>query len=523
MDEVLSPLLGSLRAIRRSISSSVFNPIQRPVGQAPQVDPATTNLISQNSLVLSSVSQKLDGISQQMQSLNSSLIGIKENLAVSETLEKRRESAKQNRERILAEQGLRQGKEDALEKNIQNSLTAPVQRISGKTRGALSSLTSFFGFLTAGWLTKTSIDLLKARSDGNTERFEQLKTNLTRGLVAIGATLTALSLGVGKNLFFTLSKLGTTLSRAALGGVLAFKIEILRQALVRLFNLDGPKTQKEKGRQNIITAIIAGFGLLADRLVGLFNRNVSGVATGLFEQIGNFLKKQFTKFGIGGPVITTTGGKTLQSVLGRILGFLKNNFAFAFANFVYNLTVLQKSAVEAFQDLATFLASLSFARYVLRRFKPPKGASNSIWYTLTLFAIASYADSTFKNIIDDFLGGRKPEERAMGGPVNEGETYLVGERGPELFTPDRSGRIIANDMIEAMKTDQTQLRSAIASLDENNLPPNILTFPIASTGSGATINTPPSRMMASNVIPEILFNENNIHNVHALAMYGVNV
>ena len=111
----------------------------------------------------------------------------------------------------------------------------------------------------------------------------------------------------------------------------------------------------------------------------------------------------------------------------------------------------------------------------------------------------------------------------MGGPVNEGETYLVGERGPELFTPDRSGRIIANDMIEAMKTDQTQLRSAIASLDENNLPPNILTFPIASTGSGATINTPPSRMMASNVIPEILFNENNIHNVHALAMYGVNV
>lgn len=35
--------------------------------------------------------------------------------------------------------------------------------------------------------------------------------------------------------------------------------------------------------------------------------------------------------------------------------------------------------------------------------------------------------------------------RAEGGPVSGGRTYLVGERGPELFTPSRSGAIIAND------------------------------------------------------------------------------
>lgn len=34
--------------------------------------------------------------------------------------------------------------------------------------------------------------------------------------------------------------------------------------------------------------------------------------------------------------------------------------------------------------------------------------------------------------------------RAMGGPVTGGQTYLVGERGPELFTPSRSGSIVAN-------------------------------------------------------------------------------
>lgn len=35
-------------------------------------------------------------------------------------------------------------------------------------------------------------------------------------------------------------------------------------------------------------------------------------------------------------------------------------------------------------------------------------------------------------------------EREKGGPVDAGKRYLVGERGPELFTPDRSGQIIPN-------------------------------------------------------------------------------
>jgi hypothetical protein len=34
--------------------------------------------------------------------------------------------------------------------------------------------------------------------------------------------------------------------------------------------------------------------------------------------------------------------------------------------------------------------------------------------------------------------------RANGGPVSGGSSYLVGERGPEIFTPSRSGMISAN-------------------------------------------------------------------------------
>ena len=34
--------------------------------------------------------------------------------------------------------------------------------------------------------------------------------------------------------------------------------------------------------------------------------------------------------------------------------------------------------------------------------------------------------------------------RAAGGPVTGGQTYVVGEKGPELFTPTSSGHITPN-------------------------------------------------------------------------------
>jgi len=46
-----------------------------------------------------------------------------------------------------------------------------------------------------------------------------------------------------------------------------------------------------------------------------------------------------------------------------------------------------------------------------------------------------------------FLGGLFGGARAGGGPVSAGKTYVVGEKGPELFTPNQSGQIIPNDKL----------------------------------------------------------------------------
>jgi hypothetical protein len=44
------------------------------------------------------------------------------------------------------------------------------------------------------------------------------------------------------------------------------------------------------------------------------------------------------------------------------------------------------------------------------------------------------------NVVEGIFGGA----RANGGPVSSGKSYLVGERGPELFVPSGSGNIIPN-------------------------------------------------------------------------------
>jgi len=59
--------------------------------------------------------------------------------------------------------------------------------------------------------------------------------------------------------------------------------------------------------------------------------------------------------------------------------------------------------------------------------------------------IANFANigkEFLKNFLDGF-GGAK----ALGGPVDAGQAYLVGEQGPELFVPRGAGRIVPNNEV----------------------------------------------------------------------------
>lgn len=49
----------------------------------------------------------------------------------------------------------------------------------------------------------------------------------------------------------------------------------------------------------------------------------------------------------------------------------------------------------------------------------------------------------FSSLFSSLFGGF----RALGGPVQSGKAYIVGERGPELLIPGSTGRVVPNDML----------------------------------------------------------------------------
>ena len=152
MDEeqgLASPIAGGIRGIRRSVSSGVFTgrsvlpqtSAPAPMVVAPQPappDPQVTSLLNQNALSLSNVSGQLQNITAQVGQLSNSLTIIQENLSISDQLDRQREAAKQRREAILAQQGLREGKESDLEQKVQFALLTPVRRVAAFAQGILS-------------------------------------------------------------------------------------------------------------------------------------------------------------------------------------------------------------------------------------------------------------------------------------------------------------------------------------------------------------------------------------------------
>lgn len=78
--------------------------------------------------------------------------------------------------------------------------------------------------------------------------------------------------------------------------------------------------------------------------------------------------------------------------------------------------------------------------------------------------IDSIADPV-KNIWNNISSWKPPWAREVGGPVIKGTSYIVGERGPEIFTPGASGSISTNRDLMAMRAGGKSASSVSASFN----------------------------------------------------------
>ena len=565
MDEeqgLASPLAGGISAVRRTVSSSVFGGRQAPVQAQP--DPQTTNLLQQNSLALNNVSAQLTNISQQVSGLNGSLAAIQENLAVSDTLERQREAAKQNREAILAEQGLREGKESQIESRIQQALTFPVRRLAQKTQFGLSRLTNFFLILAGGWLTNTLVDMIQASADNNTDLFNQLKNKLQQQLLIVGGTMVAVSLGF-KAILNGVSALAASALRLGKGGLLSIPFRSIAfglktGALILLNDKIIPKTGNP----------VADFASNALALGGQLTL-LNFLESKLFPQVGKEGAKTTAKTATKTVVkegtksaIKNIGGKGFMGLIRKLALPLKGKGG-AIGSFLIDYLIFGEDLDRAIAGAVGFFAGAK------------AGAAIGAAIGALFGGVGAGPGALIGGFVGGFIGGeamksllggikrlfgfkteRDPEEELSfdDGSLQrvEEEDVVVGmKRGgivrgprinkdiiPALLTPgefimtrettDRigasffealnKGGMVDKSITPVNKMDANNVAEKVSSLDEGA--PEIVTFPMAGQGGGADATSDGSGGEATNNVPNIGFNENNIHTLYASSMYGAN-
>ena len=566
MDEeqgLASPLTGGIRAVRSTVSSSIFGGRQAPVQAQP--DPQVTNLLNQNSLALNNVSAQLTNISSQVAGLNGSLAAIKENLSVSDTLERQREAAKRNREAILAEQGLREGKESQIESRIQQALTFPVRRLAQKTQFGLSRLTNFFLILAGGWLTNTVVNMINASADGNTDLFNQLKNTLQKQLLIVGGTMVAVSLGF-KAILNGVGALASTALRLGRGGLLQVPFRSITGALAAG------------------TLLYMNSQLLPKTESGFANALQIGVSTvaqlSLLKFIGNKLFPGIGKKGTS-AIVTTTAKKTTETAVktGAKLGFkgLLRKVAAPFRGkggfigaFLIDVLLFGESIDRALAGAAGFLAGVKAGTAAGAAIGALFGGAGAIPGAFIGGLIGGFAGpEIFKGLLDgvkrlfgfkvdkneesdsgelqelsfedgslttdnDVVVGMRRGGKVRGPSVNRdvvpamltpGEFVMTKETteriGASFFEALNKGGMVDKSITPVNKMSLNNVAEKVSSLEEGA--PEILSFPIAGGGGGGSdAASDGSGGEATNNVPNIGFNDDNIHTLYAASQYGAN-
>ena len=546
MDEeqgLASPLTGGIRAVRRTVSSSVFGAPQTPA--QPQADPITTNLIQQNTLALNNIAGQLTNISQQVSGLNSGLVAVKENLAVSDSLERQREAAKQNREAILAEQGLREGKESQIESRIQNALTFPVRRLAQKTQFGLSRLTNFFLILTGGWLTNTVVNLINAQADGNVDLLRELKNTLQRQLLIAAGTVVALSLGF-KAVLGGLGFLASSALRLGRGGLLKQPFAAIALGIASgklILNSLGqalPSTGNQGVDMSLYATIFGGLTLFSGQIVNLIKTGFKNILPKL-PGGEKFLKFMTNRFGavarkkagekVAEKVTKMAAQKGIKGVFGKLLqkGITKafGRLGGPFVTFLISLAN-GEGIGEALAGTAGFFAGAAIGQALI----PVPFVGALIGGILGESALKA----VYKGI-QSLLGIKPKKEEEV--EVDQGEFVdsdntissenLINQKTSSggfsltdgFIGASGSGNEAANNVTPVNKNVANNVVEKISNLEEGAA--EIINFPIANANNaGAQTGGASESSDASSNIPNIGFNENNPFTLFSTSQYGAN-
>lgn len=194
----LSP--SARKALFRSatVSGSVFGGGGGALVRQPKSELATAQgvqLLESNQQTLGTITEQLNSLRDQISSLTNGINAIANQIANESAVENSRLQEEQDQQRKLAEAEVRIGRENELEKKLQNALVAPVQRASQQTMGFLERIKQALFAMFGGWLTNQILDLYSASKEENKTKFEEIKNNIIKNLFYAGGAFLAINAG----------------------------------------------------------------------------------------------------------------------------------------------------------------------------------------------------------------------------------------------------------------------------------------------------------------------------------------
>ena len=209
---------------------------------------------------ISALRSAVDALRTETTTLNKGLVSITKLIQQDSALEKQQEAEKAESERKLAETNVRLGKESQLEQRITNSLVTPVQALQQKVGNIFARMGEALTTLFFGWLTNQGIEALKAASEGNKEKLEEIKNNVLNGIGDAVKVFTAIKTGFNliiKTITGVTGRIAGFVTRLALAPVKALT-NVLRgaPALTNLFG--GKKPGGGGGGGGLIGGVITG-------------------------------------------------------------------------------------------------------------------------------------------------------------------------------------------------------------------------------------------------------------------------
>ena len=323
---VFSTIGGARQVNVNRLVSSRTNPLIERITRL-ELNLATSNKNIQ--AVNSSTERSLIQINTSIVALQQSLKVISDGMDVSDKLEKIKDANDRARERQLAEQALRDGKEQVVERRMQSALSAPLKKIGTKARSILGSLVQFFNITLLGFMGLKTVELISALADGNKEKLDEIKDKIIKQLTIAGGIFIAINAGFAIALR-SLLRLGAYITRVAAANLLKKPIELLINLVTsnRFSNVSRPPTvipptAGGSGSGNPgVTKTIFGVSAFLDELNQRGTDEIpealvdTGLRLGTFTLISNAIIRAF-KGKRGGGITGVIAGLAFDQFVGR--------------------------------------------------------------------------------------------------------------------------------------------------------------------------------------------------------------